>query len=115
MSSSRHLLIVIVARSFPSKLAIGRELVHCYADPATVPAAKYAQDVRRIEITSEQWRFLRGVYAMNVEASPGLPYGENAVLAHCGDDSNSLLFFIDGDNPSRRCTRRLRCSRSWSR
>jgi len=97
--SSRHLLIVIVAPSFPSKLAMAREFAHCCIDPATVPAAIKAQDVRRIEITSEQWRFLRGIYAMNVDAPPGLPNGENAVLALRGDDSNSLLFFIDGDKP----------------
>ena len=97
--SSRHLLIVIVAPSFPSKLAMAREFAHCCIDPATVPAAIKAQDVRRIEITSEQWRFLRGIYAMNVDAPPGLPFGENAVLALRGDDSDSLLFFIEGDKP----------------
>ena len=97
--SSRHLLIVIVARSFPSKLAMAREFAHCCIDPATVAAAIKAQGVRRIEITSEQWRFLRGIYAMNVDAPPGLPFGENAVLALRGDDSDSLLFFIDGDKP----------------
>jgi hypothetical protein len=74
-----------------------REFAHRCIDPATVPAAIKAQDVRRIEITSEQWRFLRGIYAMNVDAPPGLPYGENAVLAQCGDDSDGLLFFIEGD------------------
>ena len=36
---------------------------------------------------------------MNVDAPPGLPFGENAVLALRGDDSDSLLFFIEGDKP----------------
>jgi hypothetical protein len=53
----------------------------------------------RIEITPVQWQFLRGVYAMNLEAPPGLPGGDTAVFAEDGDDPNGLLFFLDGEKP----------------
>ena len=54
-----------------------------------------------IELTSQQWEFLRGVYAMNPLTPPGLPYGDRAVLAQIDGDSGGLIFFIDGD---RACT-----------
>ena len=92
----RHLLFVIGARALPPK--IGAE-VNRSIDLATVRAAIDGQDSKPIEITPDQWRFLRGVYAMNAEAPRGLPYGDNAVLAQDSGDSDGLLFFIDGDKP----------------
>jgi len=62
-----------------------------------VHAAVEGQDNKLIEITLEQWRFLRGVYAMNAEAPPGLPCGDDVVLAQRADGSDDLLFFVDGD------------------
>jgi hypothetical protein len=56
---------------------------------------------RWIELTSEQWEFLRGIYAMNPLTPPGLPYGDKAVLAQVDGDNGGLIFFIDGD---RACT-----------
>jgi hypothetical protein len=64
-----------------------------------VRAAINDQDSKPIEITPEQWRFLRGVYAMNPEAPRGLPNGDKAVLAQDSSDSDGQLFFIDGDEP----------------
>jgi hypothetical protein len=48
-------------------------------------------------LTSEQWQFLRGIYAMNPETPPGLPYGDKAVLAQVDNTSGGLVFFVDGD------------------
>ncbi len=50
-----------------------------------------------IELTPEQWQFLRGIYAMNPQTPPGLPYGDKAVLAQIDGNSGGLVFFIDGD------------------
>jgi hypothetical protein len=50
-----------------------------------------------MELSSEQWQFLRGIYAMNPDTPPGLPYGDKAVLAQIDGNSNGLVFFIDGD------------------
>jgi hypothetical protein len=52
---------------------------------------------RWIELTSDQWQFLRGIYAMNPQTPPGLPYGDKAVLARVDNSSSGLVFFIDGD------------------
>ena len=34
-----------------------------------------ARNGKWIELTAEQWQFLRGIYAMNPATPPGLPYG----------------------------------------
>ena len=96
---SRHFLFVIGAGVLPAKIAVGTEIAKRSVDVATVRAAINGQDGKPIEITPDQWQFLRGVYAMNPEAPPGLPYGDNAVLAQDGGDSDGQLFFIDGDKP----------------
>ncbi len=50
-----------------------------------------------IQLTPEQWEFLRGIYAMNPLTPPGLPYGDKAALAKVDGNSGGLVFFIDGD------------------
>jgi len=60
-----------------------------------------ARNGKWIELTAEQWQFLRGIYAMNPATPPGLPYGDHAVLAQVSGDSGGLVFFIDG---GRACT-----------
>ena len=56
-----------------------------------------AHNGRWIELTSDQWEFLRGIYAMNPLTPPGLPYGDRAVLATVEGNSGGLIFFVDGD------------------
>jgi hypothetical protein len=50
-----------------------------------------------IELTRDQWQFLRGIYAMNPLTPPGLPYGDKAVLAKVEGSAGGLVFFIDGN------------------
>jgi hypothetical protein len=50
-----------------------------------------------IELTAEQWQFLRGIFAMNPLTPPGLPYGDRAVEAKIDGHEGALVFFIDGD------------------
>ena len=95
--SSRHFLLVVGARALPPKIAVGAEFANRSVDLVTVRAAINDQDSKPIEITPNQWQFLRSVYAMNPEAPRGLPYGDNAVLTQASGDSDGLLFFIDGD------------------
>jgi len=83
----------------PPKVAVGAEIANRCVGLATVSAAINGQDGKLIEITPDQWQFLRGVYAMNPEAPPGLPHGNNAVLAQHRGDPNGLLFFVDDDKP----------------
>jgi hypothetical protein len=65
-----------------------------------VSVPKHAIEARNgkwIQLTSEQWEFLRGIYAMNPLTPPGLPYGDKAALAKVDGNSGGLIFFIDGD------------------
>ena len=50
-----------------------------------------------IELTSDQWRFLEGVFVLNPLMPAGLPYGDRAALAKDGEGKNGVVFFIDGD------------------
>jgi hypothetical protein len=54
-----------------------------------------------IELSQNQWEFLRGIYAMNPLTPPGLPYGDHAALAKVDGNADGLIFFIDGN---RACT-----------
>jgi hypothetical protein len=56
-----------------------------------------ANNGKWIELTQDQWEFLRGIYAMNPQTPPGLPYGDRAVLAQMAGSEGGLVFFIDGD------------------
>jgi hypothetical protein len=97
--SSRHYLFVTGGRMVPCAAAANAEFVTHDVGTKTASAVIDLQDGEWIEITADQWRFLRGIYAMNPEAPPGLPGGDDAVLAQDGDDLNGLLFFVDGDEP----------------
>jgi hypothetical protein len=94
--SSRHLLFVVGTHLLRSKVAPRGEFASRCVDLATVRAEIEGQCSKLIEITPDQWAFLRGVYAMNLEAPSGLPCGDDVVLAQ-GGDSDVLLFFVDGD------------------
>ena len=65
-----------------------------------VSVPKHAIEARNgkwIQLTAQQWEFLRGIYAMNPLTPPGLPYGDKAALAKVDGNSGGLVFFIDGD------------------
>jgi hypothetical protein len=69
-------------------------------DLAAARAAITGHNGKLIELTPGQWQFLRGAYAMNLEAPPGLPSGDGAVLAHVDGEPDGLVFFVDGDKAS---------------
>jgi hypothetical protein len=78
--------------------ALAEEGAATYCMDASIPrSAVEAQNGKWIELTSAQWQFLRGVYAMNPETPAGLPFGDKAVLAQLDSSSIGLVFFIDGD------------------
>ena len=67
------------------------------ADIAGQKAVVAEHHGRWIELDSNQWQFLRGIYAMNPETPPGLPYGDRAALARFDGLGSGIVFFIDGD------------------
>ena len=96
MSSRRFLVVVGSVAPLP-RIAFGAEFVDRYVDLAAVGAAITGHNGKLIELTLDQWQFLRGIYAMNLETPPGLPYGDEAVLAHVDGEPDGLVFFVDGD------------------
>jgi hypothetical protein len=66
-------------------------------DVSVPKSAIKAHDGKWIELTPEQWEFLRGIYAMNPNTPPGLPYGDKAVLAEVEGSAGGVVFFIDGE------------------
>jgi hypothetical protein len=89
-------LLALAGSTYPA----GAHAANCIdvAIPKQVVEARHGE---WIELTPEQWQFLRGVYAMNPLTPPGLPYGDKAVLARLQGDADGVVFFIDGD---RACT-----------
>lgn len=49
-----------------------------------------------INLTGEQFQFLRGVFTLNPNTAAGLPYGDRAAWVFRGDGTARVLF-IDGD------------------
>lgn len=50
---------------------------------------------RWIALTAAQRTFLAGVYVVNPETAPGLPYGDSAALMQNVGDSGGVVVFID--------------------
>ena len=85
-------LIVLPQTAF----AAGNPASLC-VDASLPKAAITAHNGKWIELTPEQWQSLRGIYAVNSDSPPGLPYGDKAVLAQVDGDAGGLVFFIDGN------------------
>jgi hypothetical protein len=94
--SSRYFLFVVGTPKSQSTVTLGANFARC---GTFARAAIGGRNGELIEITPVQLQFLRGVYAMNLEAPPGLPSGHTAVFAQDDDDPNGLLFFLDGEKP----------------
>ena len=96
MLSNRALALAVGLAVLPQIVHAGEGAAHCV--DASVP--KHAVEARHgkwIELTSDQWQFLRGIYAMNPLTPSGLPYGDKAALVKIDGRSGGMVFFIDGD------------------
>jgi hypothetical protein len=90
----------VMALASPAALAGEQSIGRC-TDIAVPKKAIEAHNGKWIELTADQWQFLRGVYVLNPNTPAGMPYGDKAVLAQISGDTGGLVFFIDGD---RACT-----------
>jgi len=97
---SKHTLALAGALTVLPQLVYAAEAARC-VDVSVPKKAVEAQNGKWIELTPDQWQFLRGIYAMNPLTPPGLPYGDKAALAKVDGKKDGLVFFIDGD---RACT-----------
>jgi hypothetical protein len=94
---SRRLLAVTGVLALVPQVSLGAEFVDGCMDLQAVRAAIASHDGKLIDLTPDQWQFLRGIYAVNPYTSPSLPYGDKAMLAEVNGESDALVFFIDGD------------------
>jgi hypothetical protein len=91
-------LALVGAMTILPQLAFAAESSASRCVDISVPKqAVTSRNGKWIELTPEQWEFLRGVYVVNPETPPGLPYGDKAVLAEVDGNAGGLVFFIDGD------------------
>jgi hypothetical protein len=96
MLNKRYLALAGALIVLPHVVYASDEVSRC-VDLSVPKKAIEARNGKWIELTPEQWQFLRGIYAMNPLTPPGLPYGDKAVLAKVDGNSGGLVFFIDGD------------------
>jgi hypothetical protein len=95
-------MLSIRSLALAGALAVSPQIVAAAesAQCVDVSVPKHAIEARNgkwIQLTPEQWEFLRGIYAMNPLTPPGLPYGDKAALAKVDGNDGGLIFFIDGD------------------
>lgn len=48
-------------------------------------------------VSTNEWEFLRGIYAMNPLTPVGLPFGNGAALVREAGNDGAVVVFIDGD------------------
>jgi hypothetical protein len=91
-------LVVLTALSAPPQISSAAQNLTDLCIDISVPRQEViARHGKWIELTPDQWQFLRGIYAMNPETPPGLPFGDKAVLAQIDGRPAGLVFFVDGD------------------
>jgi hypothetical protein len=95
MLSKRALGLAVGLAVLPQMVHAGESAAHC-VDASLPKHAAEARHGKWIELTSDQWQFLRGIYAMNSLTPPGLPYGDKAALVKIDGTSGGMVFFIDG-------------------
>ena len=90
-------LALAAALAIAPQLALAAEASDVCVDVSVPKKAIEAHNGKWIQLTSDQWQFLRGIYAMNPLTPPGLPYGDKAALVKIDGSSGGMVFFIDGD------------------
>jgi len=96
MLNKSRLVIAGALAVFPQMVFAADTTGRC-VDVSVPKDAIAARNGKWIELTPEQWQFLRGIYVMIPNTPGGLPYGDRAVLAQVEGDAGGLVFFIDGD------------------
>ena len=96
MLSNRALALAVGLAVLPQTVHAAEGAARC-VDASVPKKAVEARHGKWIELTSNQWQFLRGIYAMNPLTPSGLPYGDKAALVKIDGRSGGMVFFIDGD------------------
>ena len=97
MLNRRSLAVAAALAALEPEFVLAAETSGQCVDISVPKKAIEARNGKWIQLTPDQWQFLRGIYAMNPLTPPGLPYGDKAALAKVDGNSGGLVFFIDGD------------------
>jgi hypothetical protein len=97
MLNKASVAFVAALVALPQACLAADEHASACVDISAPKSAIIARHGRWIELTPAQWEFLRGVYVLNPNTPPGLPYGDKAVLAQVEGKPGGLVFFIDGE------------------
>ena len=95
--SSNRVLALAVGFTVLSQMAHAADGPARCVDASVPKQAAEARHGKWIELTYDQWQFLRGIYAMNPQTPAGLPFGDKAALVEIDGRSGGLVFFIDGE------------------
>ena len=87
---NKSLLALAALLAIAPRYALATETAVC-TDVSVPKKAVEAHNGKWIQLTPEQWEFLRGIYAMNPLTPPGLPYGDKAALAKVDGDSGGVF------------------------
>src|ERR1700721_1501938 len=94
MLNKKHIAIVGALIALPHvAFAEGNTAGQC-VDIAVPKEAVKAHNGQWIQLTQEQWQFLRGVYVVNPQTPPGLPYGDKDALAGVEGNPGACGFFF---------------------
>ena len=77
MLSNRALALAVGLAVLPQMVHAAEGAARC-VDASVPKHAAEAHHGKWIELTSDQWQFLRGIYAMNPLTPQGLPFGDKA-------------------------------------
>jgi hypothetical protein len=94
---SKFVIAFVGAAAALPQIAMAAETSSRCVDVSVPKSAVTAHNGKWIQLTPEQWQFIRGVYVLNPQTPAGLPYGDKAVLAQVDGANGGMIFFIDGD------------------
>jgi hypothetical protein len=101
MSNGKRLALVVGLVAFSRAALAADDVPPMCVDVSAPKAVVAARHGSWTVLNDAQWEFLRGIYVMNPETPPGLPYGDHAALARFDGNPGGIVFFID-DNKA--CT-----------
>jgi hypothetical protein len=97
MLSKTRLALIVALLALPQVSMAADESAGECVDVSAPKRAIIANHGKWTELTSAQWQFLRGVYVLNPNTPPGLPFGDKAVLVQVEGNAGGLVLFIDGE------------------
>lgn len=87
--------LLIGAISFSAGALASDDAAPLCADVSAPKAVVAGRHGTWTELSDAQWEFLRGVYVMNPETPPGLPYGDHTALARFDGSAGGIVFIDD--------------------